>query len=356
MKINFNQEVKMLVEYIKEHSTKTSPWVAITHRQVSDITGASPYYTNKIFEKLRHINSVTYRLATDHSTSKKPFKFRIIDPEHKKEEVFHEKDYRQIAPNQLELLKEKISDHDGIQISMMLKTIDYLLGKNANNEFYTVDLKKTSRILTIDPVDLEEFLIIFTILKIAEIKRKEIKPDCMDIRLNLPHGTSTRLEEKPLIILPTMSQPEKTISEDHETESYKTLIENMNGFGKIINEFKMFVDEKTDHVIDRMNNIESSYETTKKLIEETEEWKDKVNELGKENQRLEKENQMLVEFRDKFESTAQVSLEIMLGTITNSFSEYVRVPAWQKDEKSNAKLQHEINTAMMNAMEEILGK
>ena len=338
----------MLVEYIEENSTEEDPWVIIKHRDVPDLTGSSPYYTNKIFEHLKQLNTITYRTAAEHNTKKKPVKFMIIDPADKPTEVFSEKEYAYIQPHQMSYLQLRLIDEDTLQIEKMLKVMNYLLGKKTPLMEKWSNLKD---VLAIDERDLKEIIMILCEIEAIEKMPQEKGPEYVSLQVIIPEkGTAYKdrtLKDK-------KNEDNTNDSNGLSVKDYGDLIQNMKSFSGLIEDFKTFIDSKTDHVIDRVNNIENSRETVEKLIDETKALKEEIFKIENENKKLEKENKMLVEYRNNYEANAQEVLEIMLATMMNSVSNYVQIPHWSKDEKTNAKLQKEISTAVTEAIEKII--
>lgn len=354
MKKKFDKEVRLVLKYIEDNATKYNPWVVITHRQVPKITGASPYYTNAIFDQLKLLNNITYRTEPSYPSSRKPLKFKIIEPQEKPENVFNEENYSSISERNMALLKERLTTQDTLQIGPMLKIMNYLYGKKADQSSVIIRSEDLSSVLAIEEEELKENLLILENAGVIEHEYTNIEDQEMDIKIVLSTKSAENKVKNIRPVSEKTEEPSDTTEAEGSKENYEDLIQNMQKFESFIGDFKEFINRKTNTVVDRVNNIEESRRTISKLLEERKEIQNEMDKIKEENKALKKENQQLIDYREKFEQNAQESLEIMLAVITNAVSEYVRIPAWDKDEKTNAKLQREVSKAVTDTMNEII--
>lgn len=332
MKNTFDNELNRLVDYVKQNS-KDGDWVVIKYRDVPKIAEVSSYYVRKMFEMLKDHPNIVFEVKKDADTFKKPLMFKYVSEEEKNATRITEKNFQYLEQEEIDFVLEKmgISEYQ-TEGYYVLNLINLIASMGAKEKYTEVDISKLSDILV------ENHLKIAGI--VDELTKNHILVDRNGkVRLLLNSEAVSKEIDNPFL---------------DNSEPPANLLENMQGFLKAMEsmqaEFQGFLQSQINVIKDDIKKdeeLDKGHQVLQDLIAENQ-------KLQQDNDALQKELTSTRKFRDHFIEQAEGRMEILLAEIIGIVSAYANLPAWQKDEKVNAKLQKNILSAVTAAVEGLL--
>lgn len=368
----FTREIELLVEYIKDEKTKGNDWTIIKYRDVPELTGLSSYYVKKVFELLKEHPHIVFEIDKDSKTFKKPLKFKYVENQKEKiEKVITEKSFYYLDQNEIDNVQKTMELDNYEELYRYLNLINYLSHTGAKEKFVKFSLKEASDLLVYTRKEIDEMIealkkknilvdrdgmvsIIFDVARIKDQETNPIEPTNNAKKSITNDGILALLSETS-----PKEGPEASIDEDLFPEA--SLVENMKNFRNSISEmqegFSLFLNselKKLTNDEETKQQVDEGYETLQKLVKENGDLTSQLEDLQEEKQLLEKSLKSAQNFKDKFLQNSEQRLEILLAETINTISRYANIPAWEKNQGTNARLQKDILSSVTSAVEDII--
>ncbi len=365
MKKNFGEEIKKALEFIKNNSTEEDPWVIITVRDIKNKFGLSMYHANKFFDLLEHQIVIHHAIAEERKVSNKPKKFKIIDPDKKIDYIAEEEQYKGLTQDDVYEISKKTGHTTQTQeeyetLLLLCELINYFTIFYSRMVKFKLDLEMISEDLTITKKHIEsgvvelvksKILIVIDdpelgisykiVLPIIQVDRKirnfsKISPEKLE---QYRKKDSSKEEED---YRQAQKAIEKQISTAPTKDEYQKILYEFENLKSHVNNFQEFIDHKTEAMGEKINQSKVGYETVNRLIASNEELLNERADLRQKEEQLKEEISTLEElFVEKQEKT-QLSLQELLGVITEEVHKFAELADWEKNKENAKKLEEKI--------------
>lgn len=360
----FDQEVERMIEYIKDSTSKRNPWVIIKVRDVPEITGASSFYTKKIFEQLKNHPEVVFEVYEEAKTTKKPIRFRIAkNPDEKIEAVITEKSFYYLNEEDVQIVKDAFKDSGYEELFTVLSVINYISHIGGKREHIEVSPENIAEMLVEDVEKMENVLEMIT-NRIGSIDIEgKVKLLLSSEEIDLDEDDNSPRTEEPsqISLKDRINSLFNTEEVENSNEKEEDLVLNLENFRESVSTMnKQFEDFLQGQIIAitehkrKSQEIEDSYKAMNELVKENSKLKKEIDDIKNKNAELNKKLNLSMGSRDKFIENAEGRFEILLAEIMNMTTDYVNTPNWQKDNARNAKLQKGILGAVTSAIDDLL--
>lgn len=354
MKKDFSKEVKLLLKHIEKETAERdigqkNRWVVITMRDIPKITGTSIYYANKIIDLLKRRVDITHKIAHEQPVSKKPYKFRQINPEEKIHFIAEEENYDSLSTDDVIVISSALKLDASVkkeykELLYYLSIIDFLLNKYGRVTPFVINRSVKEDIvdeLLVDDLAIDDFL---ADLVSADILRSLSHPTHGSAYQFHTLGVDERGIERHKGKTGVQDKVEKMIEE--EFSGYRELITRMDDFRK-------YIHEKTQEVADDLYSSEIGFSAINKLKLENKEMKDTIEELEKTVEKLNKENLELEKLYAAKEYFMQMALQEMLGDISNILGDFQDLADWERTKQRTDQLEQEIVQVVTQTIEAV---